>query len=78
MFAGFFCLFGSIVLLPLYLQNLMGYTAYWAGLGAWTGRARSFCMMPIAGILMKRGVNPRNLLVAGFSAIPVLSGSCPG
>ncbi|MEJ2170022.1 MAG: DHA2 family efflux MFS transporter permease subunit, partial [Desulfobacterales bacterium] len=32
MFAGFFCLFASIVLLPLYLQNLMGYTAFWAGL----------------------------------------------
>lgn len=66
MFAGFFCLFGSIVLLPLYLQNLMGYTAYWAGLVLGPGGLASFCMMPIAGILMKRGVNPRNLLVVGL------------
>jgi hypothetical protein len=30
--AGFFCLFGRIVLLALYLQDLMGYTEFQAGL----------------------------------------------
>jgi len=66
MFAGFFCLFGSIVLLPLYLQNLLGYTAFWAGLVLGPGGLASFFVMPLAGILMKRGVNPRNLLVMGL------------
>jgi len=31
MFLGFFAFFASIVLLPIYVQNLMGYTAWWAG-----------------------------------------------
>lgn len=72
MFAGFFCLFGSIVLLPLYLQNLMSYTALWAGLVLGPGGVASFIIMPIVGVLMKKGVNPRNLLAVGL-AISALS-----
>ncbi len=68
MFAGFFCLFGSIVLLPLYLQNLMGYTALWAGLVLGPGGMASFLIMPVAGVLMKKGFNPRNLLAVGLCA----------
>ncbi|GLI36421.1 DHA2 family efflux MFS transporter permease subunit [Desulforhabdus amnigena] len=67
MFAGFFCLFGSIVLIPLYLQNLMGYTAYWAGLVLGPGGLGSFFMMAVAGVLMKKGFNPRNLLAIGLA-----------
>lgn len=67
MFAGFFCLFGSIVLLPLYLQQLMGYTAFWAGLVLGPGGIASFLIMPVAGVLMKKGINPRNLLAAGLT-----------
>jgi DHA2 family multidrug resistance protein len=66
MFAGFFCLFGSIVLLPLYLQKLMGYTAFWAGMVLGPGGLASFFIMPVAGVLMKKGVNPRNLLALGL------------
>lgn len=65
-FFGFFCLFGSIVLLPLYLQQLMGYTALWAGLVLGPGGVASFFIMPIAGILMRNGVKPRYLLIAGL------------
>ncbi len=68
MFAGFFALFGTLVLLPLYVQNLMGYTALWAGLVR-PGRMASFLVMPIAGLLMRRGVNPRNLLALGLATI---------
>lgn len=67
MFAGFFCLFGSIVLLPLYLQNLMNYTAFWAGLVLGPGGLASFVIMPVAGVVLKRGVNPRNLLAVGLT-----------
>ena len=42
MFLGFFCLFASIVLLPLYLQQLMGYTAFWAGLVLGPGGISTF------------------------------------
>ncbi|MFP5213371.1 MAG: DHA2 family efflux MFS transporter permease subunit [Acidobacteriota bacterium] len=67
MFAGFFCLFGSLVLLPLYLQNLMGYTAFWAGMVLGPGGLASFFVMPIAGVLMKKGVKARYLLGGGLA-----------
>ena len=67
MFAGFFCLFASIVLLPLYLQNLMGYNALWAGLVLGPGGIAAFLIMPLAGIMMKINVSPRLLLGIGLS-----------
>jgi len=67
MFAGFFCLFGSIVLLPLYLQNLMGYTSFWAGLVLGPGGIAAFFIMPLAGLMMKKNVSPRLLLAAGLT-----------
>ena len=67
MFAGFLTLFGTLVLLPLYLQDLMNYTALWAGLVLGPGGMASFLVMPMAGVLMKKGVNPRYLL--GFGLI---------
>ena len=66
MFAGFFCLFGSIVLLPLYLQELMGYTAFWAGLVLGPGGIAAFFIMPLAGLMMKKQVSPRLLLAVGL------------
>jgi DHA2 family multidrug resistance protein len=67
MFSGFFCLFGSIVLLPLYLQTLMGYNAFWAGLVLGPGGIAAFFIMPVAGLLMKRKVSPRLLLAVGLA-----------
>jgi len=66
MFLAFFCLFGSFVLLPLYTQQLMGYTALWAGLVLGPGGLSSFFVMPLAGILMRKGVKPWLLLIAGL------------
>ncbi len=66
MFMGFFCLFGGFVLLPLYAQTLMGYTAVWAGYVLGPGGVASLFIMPIAGILMKRGVKPKVLLAVGL------------
>ncbi len=71
MFTGYFCLFGSIVLLPLYLQNLMEYTAMLAGLVLGPGGLASLMVMPIAGILMKRGVPPKRLLALGLTLAAV-------
>ena len=67
MFLGFFCLFGSIVRLPFYTQQLMGYTAFWAGLVIGPGGISSFLVMPMAGFLMKKGIKPWILLIAGLS-----------
>lgn len=69
MFAGFFSIFGTLVLLPLYLQKLMNYTALWAGLVLGPGGVSSFFIMPVAGIFLKRGFNPRNILMVGLTAV---------
>ena len=67
MFTGFFAFFGSIVLLPLYLQQLMGYTALWAGLILGPGGITAMLSMPIIGIMMRKGVSARALLAAGLA-----------
>jgi DHA2 family multidrug resistance protein len=69
MFMGFFCLFGGFVLLPLYAQTLMGYTAVWAGFVLGPGGLASLIVMPMAGILMKKGANARTLLAIGLSTM---------
>jgi DHA2 family multidrug resistance protein len=68
-FTGFGCMFSSFVLLPLYAQKLMGYTAFWAGLVLFPGGVASFIIMPIAGILLRKGVNPRYLLAIGLAVM---------
>ena len=65
-FTGFGCMFSSFVLLPLYAQKLMGYTAFWAGLVLFPGGVASFIIMPVAGILLRKGVNARYLLAIGL------------
>jgi len=66
MFLGFFSLFGTLVLLPLYLQKLMGYTALWAGLVLGPGGLASFMVMPLIGTLMRKGAPPRLFLGVGL------------
>jgi DHA2 family multidrug resistance protein len=60
-----FNLFGSIVLLPIYLQTLMGYTATLAGLVLAPGGIASLFAMVIAGILISR-INPKIIIAAGI------------
>ena len=66
MFFAFFNLFGSIVLLPIYLQTLMGYTATLAGLVLGPGGFSSIIALAIAGRLVTK-VNPKWLLAFGIS-----------
>jgi DHA2 family multidrug resistance protein len=65
MFFAFFNLFGSIVLLPIYLQTLMGYTATLAGLVLGPGGIATLIAMPLAGRLVTK-VNPKGLLAFGI------------
>ena len=65
MFLGFFAFFGSIVLLPMYLQGLMGYTAFLAGLVLGPGGAVALIAMPVVGKLTER-VDSRLLLGLGL------------
>jgi len=65
MFFAFFNLFGSIVLLPIYLQSLMGYTSTLAGMVLGPGGVATLIAMPIAGRLVTK-VNPKALLAFGI------------
>lgn len=65
MFFVFFNLFGSIVLLPIFLQALMGYTSFHAGLVMGPGGLASLLTMPIVGKLVTR-VNPKWILAVGI------------
>lgn len=65
MFFVFFGLFGSIVLLPVYLQTLMGYTSFLAGLALGPGGISTMIAMPIAGVLVNK-VNPKAILAFGI------------
>ncbi|MFN3739338.1 MAG: DHA2 family efflux MFS transporter permease subunit [Thermodesulfovibrionales bacterium] len=65
MFFAFFNLFGSIVLLPIYLQTLMGYTATKAGMVLGPGGLATLISLPIAGRLVHK-INPKIVLGAGI------------
>jgi DHA2 family multidrug resistance protein len=65
MFTLGFVLYGSTVLIPVFLQTLAGYTALLSGLVLSPGALVTLIMLPIAGFLMPR-VGPRWLIVAGL------------
>jgi len=65
---SFFVLYGSITLLPLFLQNLMGYSAFLAGLVLAPGGVVTLVMMPIVAQLMRK-VNPKLILACGLSLV---------
>jgi DHA2 family multidrug resistance protein len=61
-----FVLYGSLVLLPLFMQTLLGWTAVTAGI--WTsprGIGTALCM-PLVGYLLGKGWDARRMLVFGF------------
>jgi MFS transporter, DHA2 family, multidrug resistance protein len=62
---AFFVLFASIVLLPMFLQQLMGYTAFLSGLALSPGGIATLFAMPLAGKLITK-VNPKSLLATGL------------
>jgi DHA2 family multidrug resistance protein len=66
LFFAFFNLFGSIVLLPIYLETLMGYTAFLAGLALGPGGIATMIAMPIAGSLVTK-LNPKAILAFGIA-----------
>jgi MFS transporter, DHA2 family, multidrug resistance protein len=62
-----FVLYGSLVVLPLFMQTLLGWTATTAGI--WTsprGIATAFCM-PLVGYLLGKGWDERWMLAFGFA-----------
>ncbi len=60
-----FVLYGSLVLLPILLQTLMGYPPLAAGITLAPRGLGSFVAMPLVGLVTAK-VDPRKLLTAGF------------
>ena len=67
-FLVYFTLFSSIVLLPIYLQTLMGYTSSLAGLVLAPGGVAAMIGMAIAGRLVTK-INPKAMLASGIVAV---------
>jgi DHA2 family multidrug resistance protein len=72
-----FVLYSSTVLIPQFLQQLLGYTASLAGAALSPGGAVIMCMMPVVGVLVSR-VDTRILITFGClvsaSALFVMAG----
>jgi DHA2 family multidrug resistance protein len=60
-----FVLYGSLVLLPIFLQTLLGYPALQAGIAMAPRGLGSFLAMPLVGIIIAR-LDPRKLLALGI------------
>ena len=61
-----FVLYGSTMLMPVYLQTLMGYTATLSGLVLSPGGILVAFLMPLVGVLVGR-VQPRWLITVGLT-----------
>jgi DHA2 family multidrug resistance protein len=68
MFVLGFVLYGSILLLPVLLQELLGYTATLAGMVLSPGGILTLVMMPVAGSLVAR-VQAKYLIMLGLGIV---------
>ena len=65
-------LYGGVLLLPLYLQNIRGYTAMQTGMLMFPGAIATGIMMPISGKLFDK-IGARPLVVSGVSLLVYIS-----
>jgi DHA2 family multidrug resistance protein len=68
MFVLGFALFGTTVLIPLFVQQMMGYTAEQAGLVISPGGIAILILMPLVGFLVGRA-DLRYLIAIGFTIL---------
>jgi len=61
-----FVLYGSLLLLPIFLQTLLGYSALDAGVAMAPRGLGSFLMMPVVGTVLGR-FDPRKVLACGIT-----------
>jgi DHA2 family multidrug resistance protein len=67
---GYAVLFGNIVLIPLWLQSFLGYTATWAGLVSAPSGVTAILTSLLVGRLMRR-FDPRALAAVSFGLYAV-------
>jgi MFS transporter, DHA2 family, multidrug resistance protein len=68
MFVLGFSLYGTTILIPQFVQTLLGYTAELAGMVLSPAGLMMMAMMPVVGILVGK-VDPRKLLGYGFTML---------
>src|SRR6267154_1420562 len=68
MFMLGFALLGSTVLLPLFMQTLLGYTAEQSGLALLPGGFSLMLLMPLVGFMLSR-YDPRKMMTFGLLAL---------
>jgi MFS transporter, DHA2 family, multidrug resistance protein len=68
MFMLGFALLGSTLLLPLFMQTMLGYTAQQAGLALMPGGFTIMLLLPLVGFLLSR-YSPRWLLLFGLTVL---------
>ncbi|MBF0170913.1 MAG: DHA2 family efflux MFS transporter permease subunit [Nitrospinae bacterium] len=62
---GYMTFFGSMIIVPLWLQTQMGYTATWAGIAAAPIGVLTLILMPVVGANMSK-FDPRVIASFGF------------
>jgi DHA2 family multidrug resistance protein len=70
MFMVGFALMSSTVLLPLFMQTILGYSAQQAGLALMPGGFGIILVMPLVGLMLSK-FDARKLLVFGFAAVGI-------
>ena len=79
LFLGMIAFFGTVVVLPLWLQTYQGYTSLWAGKVVAMGGIFAMMLGPIVGMMLSR-VDPRAIATFGFlsfSAVSIWSAHFP-
>ena len=63
-----FGMYASVFIFPVFVQNLLGFTALQTGLILLPSSLTAALLMPVVGRLIRRGVPPQLLNVLGFAA----------
>jgi DHA2 family multidrug resistance protein len=73
-----FGLYASVFIFPVYLQNLLGYSAMQTGLVLLPGALTAGLMMPVVGFLLKQKVSARLMAALGFFIFFIFSWKMSG
>ena len=65
-------IYGAVTILPLFYQEMLDYSAWWAGLAVAPRGIGSIIAMPLVGILVAR-IDPRILVSTGFTIFGLCS-----
>lgn len=66
---GFGAFFASVVIIPMWLQQNMGYTATWAGYATGIMGILAFFCAPAIGKALEKGIDPRIVIFIGLMGL---------